>query len=299
MHPEGQQPLSGYRIVDLTRVLSGPFLTQILGDLGADVIKVEAPSGDTVRTQGEGRNGFSWYFAGFNRNKRSIVLNLKSPEGRTALEALIRTADALVENFRPGVLTRLGFSPERLQELRPGLVTCAVTGFGSDGPYKDRPAFDFIAQAMSGFMSVNGRDDDPPLRSGLPVGDLVAGIYGALGVTAALLRRERGGGREHVDVSLTNSMVSLLAYVGSNYLASGEIMQRSGNDHPIAAPYGLFQTADTPIAVAPNDDEFFGRLMDALGLSEFKNNPQYRSNMHRVTQRETLNAAVTEKLEVR
>lgn len=296
MHPEGQQPLSGYRIVDLTRVLSGPFLTQILGDLGADVIKVEAPSGDTVRTQGEGRNGFSWYFAGFNRNKRSIVLNLKSPEGRTALEALIRTADALVENFRPGVLTRLGFSPERLQELRPGLVTCAVTGFGSDGPYKDRPAFDFIAQAMSGFMSVNGRDDDPPLRSGLPVGDLVAGIYGALGVTAALLRRERGGGREHVDVSLTNSMVSLLAYVGSNYLASGEIMQRSGNDHPIAAPYGLFQTADTPIAVAPNDDEFFGRLMDALGLSEFKNNPKYQSNMHRVTQRETLNAAVTEKL---
>ena len=260
------QPLAGYRIVDLTRVLSGPFLTQLLGDLGADVIKVEAPEGDSVRNQGDMREGFSWYFAGFNRNKRSIVLDLKSSEGKAALEALIRSADALVENFRPGVLDRLGFGPERLEALRPGLVTCAVTGFGADGPYKDRPAFDFIAQAMSGFMSTNGGEHDPPLRSGLPVSDLVAGLYGALGVTAALLGRERGGGGEHVDISLNNSMVSLLAYVASNYFATGRVTPRSGNDHPIAAPYGLFETADDPIAIAPNDDVFFGRLMDALDL---------------------------------
>ena len=290
------QPLAGYRIVDLTRVLSGPFLTQLLGDLGADVIKVEAPEGDTVRNQGDMREGFSWYFAGFNRNKRSIVLDLKSSEGKAALEALIRSADALVENFRPGVLERLGFGPERLEALRPGLVTCAVTGFGADGPYKDRPAFDFIAQAMSGFMSTNGGEHDPPLRSGLPVSDLVAGLYGALGVTAALLGRERGGGGEHVDISLNNSMVSLLAYVASNYFATGRVTPRSGNDHPIAAPYGLFETADDPIAIAPNDDVFFGRLMDALDLASLKDDPDFQSNALRVANRARLNTAVLAKL---
>lgn len=289
-------PLAGYRIVDLTRVLSGPFCTQILGDLGADVIKVEAAAGDTVRNQGDGRNGFSWYFAGFNRNKRSIVLDLKAPDGKRALEELIKTSDAVVDNFRPGVMARLGFGPERLEELRPGLVTCAVTGFGADGPYKDRPAFDFIAQAMSGFMSTNGREDDPPLRSGLPISDLVTGMYGALAVTAALLRRERGGGKEHVDVSLTNSMISLLAYLASNYFASGAITPRSGNDHPIAAPYGLFETADDPIAVAPNDDVFFGRLMDALDLSHLKDKPEFGSNHLRVDNRDVLNAHVLARL---
>ena len=287
-----RQPLSGFRIIDLTRVLSGPFCTQMLGDLGADVIKIEAAEGDSVRGQGAGREGMSWYFAGFNRNKRSIVLDLKSAEGKAALEALIKSADALVENFRPGVLARLGFSEARLQELRPGLVTASISGFGADGPYKDRPAFDFIAQAMSGFMSTNGRADDPPLRSALPVSDLVAGIYCALGVTAALLGRERHGGPEHVDVSMTNGMVSLLAYLASNYFVTGQIPVRTGNDHPIAAPYGLFKTKTDPIAVAPNDDVFFGRLMDALGLSNLTADPDFASNPLRVKNRGRLNAAV-------
>lgn len=291
------QPLAGYRVVDLSRVLSGPFLTQMLGDLGADVIKVEAEVGDTVRTQGDQVDGFSWYFAGFNRNKRSIVLNPKTPEGKITLEALIRSADVLVENFRPGVMERLGFGAERLEELRPGLISCAVTGFGADGPYRDRPAFDFIAQAMSGFMSSNGRESDPPLRSGLPISDLVTGIYGALGVTAALLRRERNAGAgEHVDVSLTNSMISLQAYLASNYFASGQVTPRTGNDHPIAAPYGLFDTADDPIAVAPNDNVFFGRLMDALDLPELKSDPDLQSNHQRVANRERLNKAVVNRL---
>jgi len=291
------QPLAGYRVVDLSRVLSGPFLTQMLGDLGADVIKVEAEVGDTVRTQGDQVDGFSWYFAGFNRNKRSIVLNPKTPEGKITLEALIRSADVLVENFRPGVMERLGFGAERLEELRPGLISCAVTGFGADGPYRDRPAFDFIAQAISGFMSSNGRESDPPLRSGLPISDLVTGIYGALGVTAALLRRERNAGAgEHVDVSLTNSMISLQAYLASNYFASGQVTPRTGNDHPIAAPYGLFDTADDPIAVAPNDNVFFGRLMDALDLPELKSDPDLQSNHQRVANRERLNKAVVDRL---
>ncbi len=292
MTAAARQPLSGFRIVDLTRVLSGPFCTMMLGDLGADIIKIEAPEGDSVRSQGTQVEGLSWYFAGFNRNKRSIVLDLKSPQGKTALEALIRSADALVENFRPGVLTRLGFSEARLQELRPGLVTASISGFGSQGPYKDRPAFDFIAQAMSGFMSTNGRAEDPPLRSALPISDLVAGIYCALGVTAALLGRERHGGHEHVDVSMTSGMVSLLAYLASNFFASGEIPVRTGNDHPIAAPYGLFKTSTDPIAVAPNDDVFFGRLMDALGLSQLKSDPDFASNPLRVKNRARLNAAV-------
>ncbi len=296
MTPSQPLPLAGLRVIDLTRVLSGPFCTMMLGDLGADVIKVEAPDGDSVRGQGAGHDGMSWYFASFNRNKRSIVLDLKSDDGRRTLEALIAGADAVVENFRPGVMDRLGFSTQRLQELRPGIVTCSVSGFGADGPYRDRPAFDFIAQAMSGFMSTNGRADDPPLRTGIPISDLVAGIYGALGITAALLGRQRHGHGEHVDVSLTNSIVSLLAYLASNYFATGQEPVRTGNDHPIAAPYGLFQTKDVQIAVAPNDNVFFGRLMDVLGLSELKADPQFASNPLRIKYRARLNALVEGRL---
>lgn len=289
-------PLSGMRIVDLTRVLSGPFCTMILGDLGADVIKIENAEGDTVRTQGASKEGLSWYFAGFNRNKRSIVLDLKSADGKAALEELVRGADALVENFRPGVLDRLGFGDARLKELNPDLVVCAISGFGPDGPYRDRPAFDFIAQAMSGFMGSNGRAEDPPLRSGMPISDLVSGIYGALGVVSALMRRVRGGGGDRIDVSLTSSMISLLAFLASDYFATGQVVPRSGNDHPIAAPYGLFRTADEPIAIAPNNDEFFGRLMDALDLPALKADPALASNRLRVADRARLNAAVEERL---
>jgi crotonobetainyl-CoA:carnitine CoA-transferase CaiB-like acyl-CoA transferase len=295
-----RQPLAGYRIIDLTRVLSGPFCTMILGDLGADVIKIETADGDSVRTQGAGRDGLSWYFAGFNRNKRSIVLDLKDPTDRTTFEALVRSGDALVENFRPGVLDRLGYAKARLQELRPGLVSCAISGFGADGPYAKRPAFDFIAQAMSGFMATNGRAGDPPLRSGMPISDLVAGLYGALGVTAALLGRERHNDirarGEHVDVNLTSSLMSLLAYLASNYLATGEVPERTGNDHPIAAPYGLFNTADHPIAIAPNDDVFFGRFMDAIGLSAAKSDPEFADNPLRTKNRQRLNAMVEAQL---
>ena len=290
------QPLSKFRIVDLTRVLSGPFCTMLLADLGADVIKVEEPDGDPVRKQGAGREGLSWYFASFNRNKRSIVLNLKTADGRMHLERLIQNADALIENFRPGVLARLGFTRARLEELRPGLVTCSITGFGSDGPYRDRPAFDFIAQAMSGFMSVNGRADDPPLRTGLPISDLVAGMYAAFGVTAALLRREQTGQGDHVDVSLTNSMISLLAYIASHYFATGEILPRTGNDHPIASPYGLFKTRDGTIAIAPSDNTFFARLVDALDLPELKGDPDYADNVLRVRHRPRLNALIEDRL---
>ena len=289
-------PLTGVRVLDLTRVLSGPFCTALLGDLGADVLKVEAPEGDSVRGQGAMRDGLSWYFAQFNRNKRSIRLDLRQAQGRDILARLIAQSDVLVENFRPGVLDRMGFTAERLTELQPALVTCAINGFGSQGPYRDRPAFDFIAQAMSGFMSVNGRPEDPPLRSGLPISDLVAGLYAALTVTAAVMRARQTGKGQETEVSLTNGMISLLAYIATNYFATGTAPARSGNDHPIAAPYGLFPTRDGEIAIAPPDDAFFGRLADALGEPGLKTDPLYATQVARVANRARINAIVGGKL---
>ncbi len=285
-------PLTGLRVLDLTRVLSGPFCTALLGDLGAEVLKVEAPEGDSVRGQGAMKDGVSLYFAQFNRNKRSIRLDLRKPEGRDILARLIARSDVLVENFRPGVLARMGFTEARLKELRPSLVTCAINGFGSTGPYRDRPAFDFIAQAMSGFMAVNGGPDDPPMRSGLPISDLVAGLYAALAITAAVTHARATGQGQQAEVSLTNGLVSLLAYIATNTFATGTPPPRSGNDHPIAAPYGLFPTRDGQLALAPPDDAFFGRLADALGMPGLKDDPLYRTQTARVANRARINAIV-------
>lgn len=285
-------PLTGLRVLDLTRVLSGPFCTALLGDLGAEVLKVEAPEGDSVRSQGAMKDGVSLYFAQFNRNKRSIRLDLRKPEGRDILARLIARSDVLVENFRPGVLARMGFTEARLKELRPSLVSCAINGFGSSGPYRDRPAFDFIAQAMSGFMAVNGGPDDPPMRSGLPISDLVAGLYAALAITAAVTHARATGQGQQAEVSLTNGLVSLLAYIATNTFATGAPPPRSGNDHPIAAPYGLFPTRDGQIALAPPDDAFFGRLADALGMPGLKDDPLYRTQTARVANRARINAIV-------
>lgn len=289
-------PLSGVKVLDLTRVLSGPFCTALLGDMGADVIKVEAPEGDSVRGQGAIKDGLSWYFAQFNRNKRSIRLDLRKPEAKEILGQLIERSDVLVENFRPGVLARLGFGDARLKALRPSLVICSINGFGSTGPYKDRPAFDFIAQAMSGFMSVNGGPDDPPLRSGLPISDLVAGLYAALSIAAAVPNARATGVGQRTEVSLTNGMVSLLSFIATNYFATGTAPARSGNDHPIAAPYGLFPTRDGQIALAPADNAFFGRLADVLGESGLKTDPLYATQSARVTNRARINAIVGGKL---
>jgi crotonobetainyl-CoA:carnitine CoA-transferase CaiB-like acyl-CoA transferase len=289
-------PLTGVKVLDLTRVLSGPFCTALLGDLGADVIKVEAPEGDSVRGQGAVKDGLSWYFAQFNRNKRSLRLDLRKPAGKAILARLIERSDVLVENFRPGVLDRMGFPESRLLALRPSLVTCSINGFGSIGPYRDRPAFDFIAQAMSGFMSVNGGPDDPPLRSGLPISDLVAGLYAALSIAAAVPHARATGQGQRAEVSLTNGLVSFLSYIATNYFATGAVPPRSGNDHPIAAPYGLFPTSDGEIALAPADDSFFGRLADALGEPELKSDPLYATQSDRVTNRTRINAIIGGKL---
>jgi CoA:oxalate CoA-transferase len=289
-------PLTGVKVLDLTRVLSGPFCTALLGDMGAEIIKVEAPEGDSVRGQGAIKDGLSWYFAQFNRNKRSLRLDMRKPEAKAILARLIERSDVLVENFRPGVLGRMGFDDARLKALRPSLVVCSINGFGSTGPYKDRPAFDFIAQAMSGFMSVNGGPDDPPLRSGLPISDLVAGLYAALSIAAAVPHARATGQGQRAEVSLTNGLVSFLAYIATNYFATGAAPARSGNDHPIAAPYGLFPTRDGQLALAPADDAFFRRLADALGEPGLKTDPLYALQSARVANRSRINAIVGGKL---
>ena len=236
-------PLSGTRVVDLTRILAGPFCSVLLADMGAEVIKIEPPGeGDPIRQQGTIVNGLSWYFAQFNRNKKSVTLDLYADEGKAILARLLERADVLIENYRPGVLDRMGFGEVRLRALNPDLIVCGINGYGSTGPYAERPAFDFIAQAMSGFMSVNGRDGEPPIRAAAPISDLVAGLYGAFGVACALAGRRAGRAPgQRVESSLVNGLISMMAYLSAQYLATGELPPRTGNDHPIAAPYGLYQ----------------------------------------------------------
>ncbi len=286
-------PLAGIRVLDLTRVLSGPFCTMLLGDLGADIIKVETPGeGDTMRHQGAGRDGLSWYFANYNRNKRAITLNLRSEEGRDILARLIAKSDVLMDNYRPGVLDAMGFTDERLRVLNPRLVRGSITGFGTTGPYRDRPSFDFIAQAMSGFMSVNGTADQPPIRSGPPVSDLIAGLYAALGIVAGLLREGRTGEGGSASVSLTGGLISFLGFMATDYFATGRLPKRTGNDHPIGSPYGLFRTADGEIGIAPAGDAMYQRLLRALDAEALRERPEFATNVLRAENRAAINAEI-------
>jgi CoA:oxalate CoA-transferase len=290
-------PLSGIKVLDLTRILAGPFCTMLLADMGAEVIKVETPSqGDPLRGQGVVRDGLSWYFAAFNRNKKSLTLNLRSDEGRAVLARLIEKSDVLVENYRPGVLAAMGLNEARLKALNPGLVVCSLSGFGNSGPYRDRPSFDFIAQAMSGFMSVTGTADTPPLRAGPPIADLVAGLYGAIGVCASLVRKGRTGLGDHVGASLNNGMISLLGFLGANHFATGEEPGRTGNDHAIVSPYGMFRTADGEVALAPSQEQSYQRLVDALAMPELRDDPRFATNDLRVRHRSAMNAAIEARL---
>ena len=285
--------LQGIRVVDLSRIVSGPFCSMFLADMGAEVIKIEdVDDGDPIRQQGMMRNGFSLYFASFNRNKKSLTLDLRSAEGKSVLRKLIATADVVLDNFRPGVMDKIGLSRAELLRLKPDLVSCHITGFGLDGPYRDRPSFDFIAQAMSGFMSVNGAEGEAPARASPPLSDLIAGAYAAMGICAALVLRERTGLGEEVATSLTDSMVANLAYLASHYFETGEQPLRTGNDHSLVAPYGLFEAADGQVAIAPSNDQFYYKLIDALGLAELRTHPDFLTNRDRFERRAAINAII-------
>jgi len=290
-------PLAGIRVIDLTRILSGPFCTMLLGDLGADVIKIEDPvAGDPIRHIGAGARGLSWYFASFNRNKRSVTLDLRSESGRAQLADLLENADVLVENYRPGVLAGMGFDQAALDALNPRLVLASINGYGSDGPYAKRPAFDFVIQAMSGFMSVNGEPDGPALRSAIPVTDLVAGLYAALGVVSALRARELNGTGQRVEASMMASIMSLFAYLASDHLATGKLPEKTGNDHPIASPYGLFRAKDGDIAIAPSTEAVLARLLKTLELEQLLTEPLFASNTQRMIHRREIHARINERL---
>lgn len=290
----GSGPLAGRLVVDLSRALAGPHAAMMLGDLGARVIKVEPPEGDDSRGWGppfvEGGDGagHSTYFLSCNRNKESIVLDLKSDDGRDILTRLVRRADVLVENFRPGVLDRLGFPVARLRELNPMLVILSISGFGHDGPEGDRPGYDQIAQGEAGLMSVTGPGPASPTRVGVPIGDLLAGMYGAFGAVAALEERHRTGCGQVVRTSLLAAVVGAHAYQGTRYTVAGEVPAPVGNQHPSICPYGLYQAADGMVQIAVGSDALWRRFAPAFGLDR----PQWAANPARVRDHEAVNAAV-------
>lgn len=287
--------LEHIKVIDLTRFVAGPFCTQLLADMGAEVIKIETPDrGDETRHQGAVVNGESWYFAGLNRNKKSLTLDLKAPEGKEVFRRLVREGDAVVENFRPGVMRNLGFDYETLNRINPRIVYCGISGFGKDGPYAERPAFDFIAQGLSGFMSITGFSDREPVRTGIPISDSVAGIYAAFGILTAIVAREKTGRGQEVQTSLVEAMVSILSYLSAEYFALGKIPRRLGNDHPVLCPYGTFPAADGHINIAPSGEHMWERLAQALGLTALAKDPRFRTNERRLENREELNRRVAE-----
>ena len=292
-----QQALTGIKVVDLTRILSGPFCTMLLGDMGADVIKIEGENeGDPIRKAGAIVNDLSWYFASFNRNKRSMALDLRSERGKDILAKLLERADVLVENFRPGVLAEMGFDEARLAQITPRLVVASINGYGSTGPYADRPAFDFVIQAMSGFMSTNGGMEHPALRCGPPITDLVGGLYAAFGIVNALRARDTTGKGQRVEAAMMSSMLSMFAYLTSDYLATGQLAPRTGNDHPITSPYGMFSASDGEIAVAPSTEDVLFRFLSILGIAHLLSDDRFKTNDLRLVHRQELNLLINQRL---
>ena len=287
-------PLAGVTVVDLTRVLSGPYCTMLLADMGARVIKIEQPGrGDETRTWGPPfLDGESAYFLSINRNKESVTLDFKRPEGRRLLERLIDGADVVVENFQPGTLDRLGLGYGDLSARVPRLVYCSISGFGQAGPGRDRPGYDMVIQAEGGLMSITGPADGPPCRLGVAVADILAGIFAAHGIVLALLARVRTGRGQLVDVAMLDAILSLLSYQASLFFATGRSPRRMGNRHPTIAPYDTFEAWDGEFVLAVGNDEQFRRFCDVIGEARIAEDPRFETNPDRVTNCDALRALV-------
>ena len=297
--PPSPGPLHGIRVVDASTVLAGPYATMILGDLGADVVKVEPPEGDATRTWGppwvgdeDAGTRTAAYFLAINRNKRSIRLDLKQPEGAAVLHRLLARADVFVENLRPGSLERLGFGDAELQAMAPDLVHLAISGYGRRGPAATRPGYDFVIQATSGLMSITGDADDlggHPTKVGVAISDLVTGLYAVIGILAALLERDRAGGPgQRVDATLLGSTLAILANQAQNGFVTGRPPRRRGNAHPNIVPYETFATADGELAVAVGSERQWVRLCAAIGLPNLAGDPRFATNGDRVEAHGTL-----------
>ena len=280
------QPLQGIRVLDLSRVLAGPYCTMVLGDLGADVIKVEPPEGDETRGWGPPfAEGESAYYLCVNRNKRGIVINLKTDEGKKVLRDLALQSDVLVENFRPGTLEKFGLDFETLHELNPKLIYCSITGFGQTGSMKDKPGYDFMIQALGGLMSITGEPEGEPMKTGVAVVDLFAGQNAIIAILAALQARMLTGRGQQLDISLFDSQLGWLANVASNYLISGKLPKRHGNAHANIVPYQSFQASDGWFAIAVGNDKQFARLREMLGKPEIAVDEKFSTNSGRVQNR--------------
>src|ERR1700693_4204531 len=287
--PRASKALARFTVLDLTRVRSGPTCVRQLADWGANVIKIETPPG-LEEPMGGPREGGD--FQNLHRNKRSMTLNLKAPEGLAAFKRLVKKSDVLIENFRPNVKTRLGIDYQTLRKINPRLVYASISGFGQDGPYVDRPGFDQIAQGMGGLMSITGLPGQGPVRVGIPVADLTAGIFAAMGILVALLERQQSGEGQWVQSSLLASQISMLDFQAARWTIGHEIPGRAGNDHPTSIPTGVFATADGHINIAASGGEIFARLCNALGVPGMATNTEYDTDDKRSKNRKALNAEI-------
>ncbi|GAA0566678.1 CaiB/BaiF CoA-transferase family protein [Craurococcus roseus] len=290
-------PLGGLRVLDLTRVLAGPTCTQMLGDLGAEVIKIERPgAGDDTRGFAPPfwpNTGESAYFLGANRNKKSVTLDIAKPEGQAVVHRLLESCDILAENFKVGALAKYGLGWEQLKEKHPRLIYCSITGFGQDGPYAPRPGYDALVQAMGGVMSLTGDPAGTPQKVGIPIADLFAGLYGCIGILAALNHRNATGQGQRIDIGMLDTHVAWLANQGMNYLATGENPPRLGNQHPNIAPYQEFPTQDGYIILAVGNDPTFERFCKAVGQERLLADERFATNAKRVENRGLVTETLT------
>ncbi len=293
--------LEGITILDLSRVLAGPFCTMILGDLGAEVIKVEGvASKDDTRAWGPPyAGGESAYYLSTNRNKRAITLNLKSPKGQEVLRKLLAGSDIAVQNFKTGTLERLGFGYEQMKQINPQIILASITGFGLTGPYKDEAGYDYIIQAMGGLMSITGDERSGPLKVGVAIVDVLTGLYTAIGILAALHERNLSGEGQQIDISLFDSQISALVNVASNYLISGAIPTRLGNQHPNIVPYQVFPTKDKAMVVAVGNDKQFAKFAAVLGMPQLADDEKFQTNPKRLENKDELVGLISRAMETR